>query len=80
MTDDEAVEQMAEVVRSITSLMVNQQMVGVDFNDLRSILERQQKKGRRSFVGHGEASGEHRATEAAELAIVALKKNIALGR
>lgn len=78
MADDDAIEQITEVVRLVSTLMVNQQMVGLDFDDLKGILGRQAKEGRRSFVGHGEASGEHRATEAAELAIVSLKKNIAL--
>ena len=80
MSEDDATEQMGEVVRTITDIMLKQQNIGLDFQDLRTILETEGTKGRRSYYGAGEASGEHRAKEAAELAVAAIKKNIALGK
>ena len=82
MSDHDATEEIAQVVRSISALMVAQRFVGLDFTDLKQILGRQKPDGagRRSFVGQGEASGENRAERAAELAIAALRRNIAYRR
>lgn len=81
MSDHDATEEIAQVVQSISALMIGQQFIGLDFTDLKHILERKEPDGagRRSFVGQGEASGERRAERAAELAIDALRRNIAYG-
>ena len=54
--DDEASDRVAEAVRAITTLMVNQQLVGVDLIDLRQVLEMEAYGGggRRGFVGTGD--------------------------
>ncbi len=82
MPDHDSAEQIAQVVRSISTLMVKQQVIGLDFADLRLVLERQEHDGagRSSFAGQGEASGERRAARAAELAIDAIRRSIAHGR
>ncbi len=80
MPDDDALDEIARVVRAISDLCVQQQrFIGLDFADLESVLARPQDAAgeRRAFVGHGEASGENRATVAAENAIAALRTHIA---
>lgn len=78
MSDQDATEEIAKVVRSITTLMAKQQFIGLDFNDLRTILDREDYDGagRRSFAGEGEASGEGRAAKAAALALDEVRRNI----
>ena len=52
-------------VRSITDLMVNPGVINLDFADVRAIMSNMGS----SMMGMGEASGETRATDAAEAAI-----------
>ena len=82
MADHDATEEIADVVRSITTLMVRPSRIGVDFDDLRVVLARpgHDGPGRRSVFGEGEASGEDRAIRAADLAIAALRDRIAGAR
>ena len=52
-------------VRGVTDLIVIPGLINLDFNDIRSIMQEMGK----AVMGVGEASGERRATEAAEKAI-----------
>ena len=81
MSDQDATEEIAAIVRSISTLMVDQQFVGVDFGDLRQVLGREEHAaaGRRGVAAEGEASGEDRAARAAKLAVEAIRRQIARG-
>ena len=52
-------------VGCITDLMVKEGLINLDFADVRAVMREMGK----AMMGHGEASGEHRASQAAEAAI-----------
>lgn len=52
-------------VRSVTDLIVMPGLINLDFADIRSVMQEMGK----AVIGSGEATGDHRATEAAERAI-----------
>jgi cell division protein FtsZ len=58
-------EVLQQGVRGITDLMVMPGLINLDFADVRSVMEEMGK----AMMGTGEASGDHRAIEAAERAI-----------
>ena len=60
-----AEEVLQQGVRGITDLMVMPGLINLDFADVRSVMEEMGK----AMMGTGEASGDHRAIEAAEKAI-----------
>lgn len=64
-------------VRCITDLIIQQGLIGIDFADVRLVLEGKRQAG----IGRGQATGHDRAIRAAELAIAdPLLENIDIGK
>ena len=70
--EEKNVELMLSAVRCINSLVSDPGMVGLDFADVKSVLE----KSSRGYVGYGKAAGEQPIIEAMNSAINSLKDTL----
>jgi len=65
------------VIKGLSDLMTKPQLVGLDFMDLRWLLESKDGSGGQAVCGQGIASGPDRAIRAAEVALADLEDQLA---
>lgn len=80
---DPASNQIADIVRMLTTMAQGDSLIGVDLADIRTVLHQGRAKGTVAGYGVGEASGPsspERGIAAARLAMADLQRNLAAAR
>lgn len=80
---DPATNQIADIVRMLTTMAQGDSLIGVDLADIRTVLREGRTPGTVAGYGVGEASGPsspERGIAAARLAMADLRRNLAAAR